>query len=210
LLVVQELSLPYGRPDLVGAHVLLDRWEERRLGGVMACTAPLPLFAAIQINALGGDATLDELLDSWPGTVARGRVRDALKGLVERGWLERDGDVHWLRARPGDGITSLAAVEAKRNNWRRAVAQAQSWEGNVDGVWLAFPQSYLRNFPRLSPLRRFGLIGVEGDTALVIRKASGRLARGLNRALMAEFLYDRWLCQSADPRSRRSKAKMEA
>lgn len=150
-------------------------------------------MTALDIYDLGGEATIDELMPRR--AASRSRVRDAVTVLARRGWVERDGDAYVLVAEPSEGLGYVAAVEAKLNNWRRAVAQAQSWEGNVDAVWFAFPRSYVPNFPRLRNLRRFGLIAVDGDRATVIRKASGPRATGLNRALMHEFLYDRWLRQ---------------
>jgi hypothetical protein len=194
--LVHELELPYARPDIVAAVVDLRAWQARRDAGIAPCTAPLPLRFALALSAKGGSARLDELV---PGSASRGdrsRARDALAALMRKGWTERCDDLFVLRLVPNRALEIVSGVEAKLNNWRRAVSQVHSWESHVDAVLLAFPQSYLPHVPRTQPLRRFGLIGVEDEDARLVRKPTGPRARGIRRALTEEFLYSRWLRQN--------------
>lgn len=195
VVVVQELVLPYGRPDVVAAHVDATVWAAWRGKGVEPCTAPLPLAAALAIARLGGRARIEDLQRVSAARAERGRVRGALAALGKRGWVEREDDVFVLRLVPGDALQSVSGVEAKLNNWRRAARQVQSWESHVDAVWLAFPAPYLPHVPRRQQLRRFGLIRVDGDRARIVRRPTGPRSRGVRRALMEQSLYTRWLAE---------------
>lgn len=96
-------------------------------------------------------------------------------------------------ARPA--VHTSVGVEAKIDNWRRALKQAQGIEAFVDGVWLAFPDQYLHNVPRTRPgLKRFGIITVSSEgEAIVVRKPRGHRSVGFARAIAEEHLYARWL-----------------
>jgi hypothetical protein len=198
LIVAQEFVLPYGRPDVVAAVVDTRVWSAWRRKGIEPCTAPLPLATALLLAGLGGRASVGDLLRPSARRSERSRVRGALAALARRKWVERKGDVFALRISSGDSLRSVSAVEAKLNNWRRAVRQVQSWEGHVDAVWLAFPASYLPNVPRTQPFRRFGLIQVEGEQAQIVRRATGPRARGVRRALTEQYLYARWLAEVSE------------
>lgn len=193
LIVAHELALAYGRPDVVAAAGDLSRWRAWRRLKVAPCTAPIPLSTAIGLNRLGGKATFDELMASNDGRGPRSRLRSSLATLVDLGWVRRQGDAFVLRLGPGEALVTVSGVEAKLNNWRRAVRQVQSWEGYVDAVWLAFPAGYLHHVPRTPPLRRFGLIAVEDGQARIIRRPSGARANAVRRALIEQHLYARWL-----------------
>jgi hypothetical protein len=192
-LIVHELELAYGRPDVVVANVDLAQWQAWRRWKVEACTAPIPLMTALALQELGGKAEIGDLISLGNGLADRARLRRALVTLVEARWVERRGEVFRLRLDPGNSVLSASGVEAKLNNWRRAVRQVQSWESYVDATWLAFPTPYLAHVPRTQVLRRFGLIGVEGDQARVVRRPSGVPARGVQHLLMEQYLYRRWL-----------------
>ncbi len=120
-------------------------------------------------------------------------MRRSLATLSELAWVRRQGDAFVLRLAPGQALLAVSGVEAKLNNWRRAVRQVQSWEGYVDAAWLAFPDAYLRHMPRTPPLRRFGLITVENGQARIVRRPSGVRANGVRHVLMEQHLYARWL-----------------
>lgn len=203
LVVALELVLPYGRPDVVAADVDAAVWEAWRSSGIQPCTAPLPLAAALALARLGGRASIDDLLRPSAGRADRARVRGALAKLVMRGWVEREDASFVLRLAPGGALRSVSAVEAKLNNWRRAVRQVQSWEGHVDSVWLAFPAPYLPNVPRTQQLRRFGLIRVDGDTARIVRRPTGPRSKGVRRAMTEQFLYARWVAEMSEGTRRR-------
>ena len=193
LVVVHELALAYGRPDVVAAAVELGKWRAWRRLKVQPCTAPVPLTTALVLSNLGGKATLDDLVTANGGSGARARLRRSLATLSDLGWVRRQGEAFVLRLVPGEALLSVSGVEAKLNNWRRAVRQVQSWETYVDAVWLAFPASYLPNVPRTPRLRRFGLIAVEEGRAHIVRRPSGPRAQGVRHVLMEQHLYGRWL-----------------
>lgn len=204
LVVVHELALAYGRPDVVAAGVELARWRAWRKRKVKPCTAPIPLGTALALRRLSGKATVDELVTSNGGQGSRSRVRRSLVTLSDLGWVRRDGDAFVLRLAPGQALLTVSGVEAKLNNWRRAVRQVQNWEGYVDATWLAFPAAYLRHVPRTPPLRRFGLIAVEGGQARIVRRPSGARANGVRHVLIEQHLYARWLAATHRKRSRAS------
>lgn len=193
LVVAHELALAYGRPDIVVAAVEVARWRAWRKRGIRPCTAPLPVATALALTELGGAATVDELVEHSAVQGARPRIRRSLATLAELRWVHRRGEGLALRLEPGEALYAASGVEAKLNNWRRAVRQVQSWEGYVDAVWLAFPASYLPHVPRTSSLRRFGLIGVENGGAIVVRRPSGVRASAARHLLMEQHLYGRWL-----------------
>lgn len=193
LVVAHELALAYGRPDVVAAAVELGQWRAWRKRKIEPCTAPLALATALALSKRGGRASADALVASNGGKGSRSRTRRSLATLVELGWVRRQGEMFVLRLEPGAAVLAVSGVEAKLNNWRRAVRQAQSWESYVDAAWLAFPLSYLPHVPRTPPLRRFGLIAVEGGEARIIRRPSGRRANGVRHLLIEQHLYARWL-----------------
>jgi hypothetical protein len=198
LLVAQELVLPYGRPDVVAAAVDATVWRMWQRKDIEPCTAPLPIATALALARLGGRARIDDLLHTSAGRAERTRVRGALAALGARRWVDRDDDMFVLRFTPGAALRSVSAVEAKLNNWRRAVRQVQSWEGQVDAVWLAFPAPYLPNVPRTQPLRRFGLIRVDGNEARIVRRPTGPRSKGVRRTLTEQYLYARWLAEVSE------------
>lgn len=193
LVVAHELALAYGRPDVVAAAVKLAVWRNWRRLKVEPCTAPIPLSTAVGLSKLGGKATFEELMASESGRGPRSRLRRSLATLVDLGWVRRQSDAFVLRLGPGEALLTVSGVEAKLNNWRRAVRQVQSWEGYVDAVWLAFPAGYLPHVPRTPPLRRFGLIAVEDGRARIVRRPSGARANAVRRVLIEQHLYARWL-----------------
>ena len=201
LIVAHELALAYGRPDVVAAAVQLAEWRAWRRLKIEPCTAPVPLTTALALSKLAGKATLDELVAANGGPEARARLRRSLASLSELGWVRRQGEAFVLRLVPGDALLSASGVEAKLNNWRRAVRQVQSWESYVDAVWLAFPAAYLPNVPRTPRLRRFGLIAVEEGCAHIVRRPSGPRAQGVRHVLMEQHLYGRWLAATQGKRA---------
>lgn len=206
LVIAQELSLAYGRPDIVAAAVDVAEWRRRRTLRIEPCTAPLPLATAVALDRLGGHADLEDLLIPASGPSARSRVRRSLTTLIQLGWVRRRRESFVLRLIPGRGLGGIGGVEAKLNNWRRAVRQVQGWEGYVDGVWLAFPAAYLRHVPRTSALRRFGLIAVQDGEAEVVRRPRGPQPSVLRRLLMEEYMYARWATISE--RAHRERARV--
>jgi hypothetical protein len=202
LVVAHELALAYGRPDVVAAGVELAQWRAWRKRKVQPCTAPIPLGTALALSRLGGKATVDELVTSNGGQGSRSRVRRSLVALSDLGWVRRGGDAFELRLAPGQALLAVSGVEAKLNNWRRAVRQVQNWEGYVDATWLAFPAAYLRHVPRTPQLRRFGLIAVEGGQARIVRRPSGARANGVRHVLIEQHLYARWLAATQRKKAR--------
>jgi hypothetical protein len=196
LVIAHELALAYGRPDIVVGAIELAQWRAWRRRRVAPCTAPLPLATALALQKLGGKATTADLLRADTGQASAARARRSLATLEDLGWVRRVGDAFVLRLAPGTALITAIGVEAKLNNWRRAVKQVQSWEGHVDAAWLAFPAPYLRHVPRTSALRRFGLIGVESRHGRIVRRPSGTRARGVRRTLLEQHLYRRWLMVS--------------
>lgn len=192
VVVAQELALAYGRPDIVAASVELGQFRGWRAKRVTPCTAPIALATALALSKLGGEATLDDL-SRRTDAASRSRIRRSVATLVELGWVRRRGAMLVLRLSPGSALRTASGVEAKLNNWRRAVQQVQSWEPYVDAAWLAFPASYLKHVPRTTPLRRFGLISVDDGATSIIRRPSGRRASGVRHVLMEQHLYARWL-----------------
>jgi hypothetical protein len=193
VLVAHELALAYGRPDIVAASVQLGQFRKWRDKRVTPCTAPIALATALALSKLGGEATLDDLSRRTDDAAARARIRRSAATLVDLGWVRRRGVTLVLRLGPGSALRTASGVEAKLNNWRRAVRQVQSWEPYVDAAWLAFPASYLTHVPRTAPLRRFGLISVDDGATSIIRRPSGRRASGVRHLLMEQHLYARWL-----------------
>lgn len=191
LIVAEEVRLPFGRPDVMAAVVDVHLWHRRRKLGIRPCTAPLPLRVAQLLAQLGGRANVSEILHAV-GTNELARARDSLRLLTGLGWIRRQGESAILRAVPGEAVSRITAIETKLNNWPRAVRQAQSWEGRVDTVWLAFPTSYMTRFPRTRELRRFGLISVSDGTAKIVRRPLSSRVRGPRRALTEEYLFERW------------------
>jgi len=201
LVVAHELALAYGRPDVVAAAVELAQWRAWRKRKIEPCTAPIPLATALALSRLGGKATFEELVALNGGQGSRSRLRRSLATLFDLGWVRRQGDAFILRLAPGEVLLTVSGVEAKLNNWRRAVRQVQSWEGYVDAVWLAFPAAYLRHVPRTPPLRRFGLIAVEDGQARIIRRPSGARANAGRHLLIEQHLYARWLAATQRKKS---------
>ena len=193
LVVAQELALPYGRPDLVVGSVDMSKWRSWKRARVQPCTAPGALSAAFALERIGAPAPIDALLPRGSTETERDRLRSGLAALSKAGWVVRDGALFSLRATPGLSLHTVAGVEAKLNNWRRAVRQVQSWEPYVDAVWLAFPSPYLRNLPRTQGLRRYGLIGVDPAGARFVRRPTGPKAVGVRFVQMEQYLYARWL-----------------
>lgn len=191
LVVVHELVLPYGRPDLAVAAVRLDRWRRRQERAVAPCTAPRLLTTALQLEELGGVATFDELQQTAQNA---DRVREAVRSLSQLNWVRVRNERITIAPSVRGAIAAMVGVEVKLNNWRRAVRQAQSWEGHFDATWLAFPEAYLSHVPRDATLRRFGLIAASPEVR-VLRRPRGRVARGLRAALADEFLFARWLAE---------------
>ena len=193
LVLAHELALAYGRPDVVAAAVELVQWRAWRRRKIAPCTAPLPLAIALTMSELGGSASVDEIVAANGGQLSKPRIRRSLATLSKLGWVRSQREVFVLRLSPGEALRAVSGVEAKLNNWRRAVRQVQSWEGYVDAVWLAFPAAYVPRVPRTPPLRRFGLIAVEHGCARIVRRPSGVRASGVRRLLMEQHLYARWV-----------------
>jgi hypothetical protein len=196
LLLIPELVLGPGRPDIAVAVVDQRGWRARARAGVSPLTAPLPLAVACALETAGQGASLAELRRALPRH-PRASVAKGLRELARAGWLadpsaERLSLVHQSRPR----LLALAAVEAKVDNWRRAARQAVTWVNQVDAAWLAFPAPYLRNVPRRDPyLSRLGLIGVDATERLAVpvRRPRSARARGLRRRISEEQVYARWL-----------------
>jgi hypothetical protein len=191
IVIAHELVFPYGRPDIVVAAVELDVWRRRRRAGIAPCTAPAALGVAINLRDLGGAATVEQLSDLAP----MARVRAGIRTLVRLRWVRVRRDTVTLAEATRDSVGAMAGVEVKLNNWRRAVAQVQSWESLVDASWIAFPRNYLSHVPSGPALQRLGLIGVENSEPVIVRRARARRSGGLRVALADEFLFARWMAE---------------
>jgi hypothetical protein len=196
LLIIGELALGHGRPDVTAAAVDSHAWRARERAGIEPITAPLPLAVAYALEGLSGPGTLAELRLALPRHSAAA-VNKGVRELARRGWLASSkGDLLVLERRTKPRLAAVAAVEAKVDNWRRAARQAVAWINHVDAAWLAFPKSYLRNVPRRDPyIARLGLITVEGAATRgqSVRRPRSAKARGVQRRITEEQIYARWL-----------------
>lgn len=178
--ILHELLLPFGRPDITVASVDEDAFERRRQAGIRPCPSLKAMIAAGKLR-LGHkpDKSLSRAI---------GELRAA--GIVER----TDG-TDGLHSSWAPAVREVQAVEAKVSGWQGAAMQARSWSLAVDGVWLAFPESYMGNVPRSEvSLRRFGLVAVEPDGGVRrVRKPKPRRPDPSNRMVVEELVYRRWL-----------------
>jgi hypothetical protein len=200
LLIIGELVLGSGRPDVAVAAIDQRVWQARARTGIEPVTAPLPLAVACALERMSGQGSLAELRRALP-RYPTASVSKGVRALARAGWLASDDpDNLKLERRTRPGMVAVAAVEAKIDNWRRAARQAIAWVNQVDAAWLAFPDVYLRNVPRRDPyLSRLGLIGVDGATgaAVAVRRPRSARARGLGRRLTEEQVYARWFAALA-------------
>jgi len=196
LLLVGELALGHGRPDVTAATVNSRGWRARQRAGIEPITAPLPLAVACALESLSGGGTLADLRRALPRYSAAA-VSKGARQLARHGWLAPNKNgLLVLERRTKPCLEAVAAVEAKVDNWRRAARQAISWINHVDAAWLAFPKGYLRNVPRRDPyLVRLGLIAVDSLTAEghAVRRPRSAKARGVQRRITEEQIYARWL-----------------
>lgn len=196
LLIIGELVLGHGRPDVTVAAIDSRAWRARMRAEIEPITAPLPLTVACALEELSGRGTLAELRQALPRHSAAA-VNKGARELANRGWLASNkGGLLVLERRTKPGLGAVAAVEAKVDNWRRAARQAIAWINHVDAAWLAFPKSYLRNVPRRDPyIARLGLIAVNGDASKgqSVRRPRSAKARGVQRRITEEQIYARWL-----------------
>lgn len=195
LLVIPELALGSGRPDVAVAAVDIRAWKRRLKKGVAPLTAPLPVTVACALDRFSGEASLQALAETLPRH-SHEAVAKGVRELGRAGWLESDeaSALALNREARKAGLLTMAAVEAKVGNWRQAARQAISWINQVDAAWLAFPSSYMPNVPRRDPyLSRFGLIAVDDAVSpLAVRRPRSPKARGIRRRLSEEHLYARW------------------
>jgi hypothetical protein len=199
LVIIGELVLGSGRADVAVAKIDLRGWRARARAGVGPLTAPLPLAVAVALERAGGRGSLADLRRALPRHPPRSVAKGA-RELARAGWLGADASGELvLERRTRPAMSSVAAVEAKVDNWRRAARQAIAWINLVDAAWLAFPDAYLRNVPRRDPyLSRLGLIGVDpGGAGRAVRRPRSARARGLARRMTEEQVYARWLAAEA-------------
>ena len=206
VVAVSELRLPPSRPDVVVAIVDLDVWTRRRQAGLAPCTAPALLRVVDLLERAGGMCDVDRITAS--GT-SRSSQR-ALGELIRLGVATRSDGLITLHEAWRPALREVVGVEAKLGSADRARRQAASWEHHVDGVFLALPASYMRRVPRSDrELRRFGLIAVDEDTAVLVRRPRGRKARGAARLLTEEQLFARWLASARTPTTTASESRHE-
>ena len=196
LLLVAELALGHGRPDVTAAAVNSGGWRARQRAGIEPITAPLPLAVACALEGLSGRGTLADLRQALPRHSAAA-VNKGARQLAHRGWLASNKDGFLvLERRTKPCLEAVAAVEAKVDNWRQAARQAIAWINYVDAAWMAFPKNYLRNVPRRDPyIARLGLISVDSlaTRGQAVRRPRSAKARGVQRRITEEQIYARWL-----------------
>jgi hypothetical protein len=194
ILVIHELNLPVGRPDVLVANADLRAFDLRRRAGIEPVTAPSSVGIANTLRSRGPLTQLD-LIKSGKG-LDRQNVSRALNGLVRKQVVQTDGEAYWTHPRWQVLAEEVVAVEAKVEGWRAAAQQARSWEWLVNGTFLAFPQAYFPKVPRSQPaLQRFGLIDVDGGRISIVRRPRWRTVTTLREALVDEAMYARWLTE---------------
>jgi hypothetical protein len=195
VIVVPEISLAYGRPDIVAAEEDDDAFERRRRAGLLPCISQPHIDVAVALRRLNRPASLRRIAASTGLTVDR--LPRTLNELARAGLVVRVADL-WLVSPDWTPLTTnLHAIEAKVEHWQRALQQASAWASFVDSAWLAFPTDYLRsNVPRSVPaLRPFGLLSVDDSNVRVVRRPRRLMRNPVRRAWAEEYLYRRWLAE---------------
>jgi hypothetical protein len=195
VIVIHELVLPNGRPDVAFAAVDMQRLRRRTEAGISSITAPALAYVVAEARRRRGRMRVNDLVRRQSSAEAINRVTRAISRLSSLGVVSVSGDtliLHRTLQRPI--LHELHAVEAKLNGWSKAARQAHGWDRFVDSSWLAFPDSYLSHVPRrASALRSFGLLSVDHDDAVgVVRRARARAVTPLNRTLAEEAVLARW------------------
>jgi hypothetical protein len=194
ILVIHELDLPIGRPDVLVANATLRAFDLRRRAGIEPVTAPSITAIAATLRSRG-PLTHSQLVRSR-SAFTREQVSRGLNELVRKRVVQIDGDMYRTHPRWQVLADEVVAVEAKVSGWRAAAQQARSWEWLVNGAFLAFPGTYLPKVPRSQPaLRRFGLIDVQADGISIARRARWRTVTAVREALVDEAMYARWLAE---------------
>jgi hypothetical protein len=159
LVVLREMTGPYGVPDLVaviGPPTLLR--QRRRLpvppllnqvdAGVVSAAAPR---AGRTVETLAKRV-------GWPVETVQRR----LPGLVKTGALVPVGRKSYVRPTPLQPVGRLYAIETKVKDWRRALRQARTY-----GLWC---DSYVLVMPSLSSTSSASLLAAvsQDDAGLII------------------------------------------
>lgn len=196
LIVIRELVLPNGRPDIVIAAVDYQRLIKRTDAGIPAITAASLAYVIAETRRSGGRTAIKALIGRQKSLTAKDRVMRAISRLssLDVGAI-RSGVLTLQPVLTRPVVVELHAVEAKLNGWSKATRQAHAWDRFVNSSWLAFPESYLSHVPRRAPaLRSFGLVGVDRDNAVnIVRRARFRAVAPLNAVLAEEAILARWL-----------------
>jgi hypothetical protein len=196
---ILELSVRGARPDVVVADLDVERFEARKVAGLLPLTSTTDIAVRSVLRTASRQLTPGEIIDAATRYASANAARDALARYVRR-----EAVVAGRRGFAADYIFEAAAhathgVEAKIGNWRGAAQQAQRWRLYFDRAWLCFPDSYAGVVPLALPgIRMFGVASVTCKRRLAaIAAPPARRADPFNATLLEEYLYARWLKEKA-------------
>jgi hypothetical protein len=159
LVVLRELTGPYGVPDLVavvGPPALLRQRRRLRVPPLLN-QVDAGVVAAASPRAARRPPTLARRV-GWPEE----SVRRRLPGLVKSGALIPSGRESYVRPSALQPVGRLYAIETKVKDWRRALRQARTY-----ALWC---DSYVLVMPSLSSSSRSALLAevAEDGAGLII------------------------------------------
>jgi hypothetical protein len=154
LVVLHEVEIGIGRPDLVVLRVDVTRLAWRRAAGLRLAG----YHEAIALGALRA-GRLDEL------GLSRTYVRRLERSLIARGWLDL-----WTHDRL---VSDSLVLEAKVSNWRRALLQLSQVRWAAQQAALVVPHRLAGRIPdtALNP-RGMGVLVVDDSGGIEWRRAA--------------------------------------
>jgi hypothetical protein len=194
-----EVQTTHGVVDLLFVEAdesVLAVRSALNLPPIVDATSVATLMALTQLGAWEGadhaGAVMSELFPRVPvsGRHLHGRI---LPALADAGWALPTSSGGWLARKPYRlPVSRIVAVEAKRSEWRRALAQAARHTDFADATYVALDAANVTGLDRLGPAFRFAGVGLltvssinEGQVERRL-KAGRRRPRGLARAVVGE------------------------
>ena len=166
-LTARELSVGYGRADLVGFRIDADRCSVRFANQQFRALDRILHYTLLRLipELQSGASTSLSNLSSRTGFSEAHLRRELLAYLVKWGYIVEVNAHQYAKLNGFVPLTSeIIAIEAKVSDWRKGAIQAKRYQSFAHRVFVALPSPYAHRVDRaLLQAHKVGLLTVDDD-----------------------------------------------